>query len=485
MGWDWLGLAAAAAGILVCAAAAARGMYLMGVTALVMALAAGAVAAPWARRHGWIWPLLFWMALSIPLVKHLGRGEGLPAINADHVVLYPVDFVMMLWAAAAAVAAFRDAALTSRPQDLARALGSFLRPDLVGWGIIALAAAAVASVAWAPRPVLVYVGLVDFARWYLAYALFRRAAAAGGSRPIVGAFLGVAAFHALLCVIEFALQNNFGLWEKPGFGAYVFSDINLKALGVNLARGGGTYESNITAQFLQMALPFAAALALAAPGRARRILGLALVFLAAAGIFFTFSRGGWIGAGAAFALVLVFAWTRRRATGTSVGLATGLTALAAVVILPAIPVLFIARTMGDAAETSSASRFYDWGTALTIIRDHLLLGVGRGNYVAVAQAYTPWAFAYPVHNVYLWTWAETGILGIAAFGVFLAGAFRGAARTLARGDAMTIAFGAAGVAAMVGVCLRMFVSMSFVHPFVVLTFLALAAAAGAAVRDGN
>jgi hypothetical protein len=41
------------------------------------------------------------------------------------------------------------------------------------------------------------------------------------------------------------------------------------------------------------------------------------------------------------------------------------------------------------------------------------------------------------------------------------------------------AFGLAAFAAFAGIALRMLVSMSFVHPFVILTFVALAATAAA------
>jgi O-antigen ligase len=153
--------------------------------------------------------------------------------------------------------------------------------------------------------------------------------------------------------------------------------------------------------------------------------------------------------------------------------------------LPGAAVMFVARAFSRRPETSGWARFFDWRTALLIIRDHGLLGIGKGNYVHVAKLYNPWALPYPVHNVFLWVWAETGLAGLAGFGAMVYGAFRNAARSLGRALPLDDAYAAAALAAFLGLALRMFVSMSFVHPFVSLTFLALAAAAGwpAAAKD--
>jgi O-antigen ligase len=120
-----------------------------------------------------------------------------------------------------------------------------------------------------------------------------------------------------------------------------------------------------------------------------------------------------------------------------------------------------------------------------MIRDHPLLGVGKGNYLELARLYNPWALAYPVHNVFLLSWAETGLGGFAAFVLLLVGAFRAAARLLRARAGYEAAFGLAALAAFAGLVLRMFVSMSFVHPFVSLSFLAVAGAAAGAARPSE
>jgi len=470
----------AAAAVAGAAFAASRGLFLH---ALFVATAGGSAAAalgPWAARRRWLLPLGFWLALSIPLVKHLGRGGGLPAIDADHVVLYPVDFVLVIigaWLVARAGAAAGRFSFGAA----ARGLGALLRPDALGVAIIGLGVAAAVSAYGAPRPALAFVALADVARWYGTYVVFR-ALAAEGTGAVAGAFLAAAAAHALLCLVEFGAQSNFGLWEKPGFGAFVSTAPRLMREFFGVVRGGSTYESNVAAQFLQAALPFALVFGVGVARGGRRLLGFALVALVGAGAFVTFSRGGWLGAAAAYVVVLILMWRARRAWGTPWWALALLAAAAAVIVLPAAGILLVARALGPAQESSWWSRLADWRTALVIIRDHPLFGVGRGNYALVARLYNPWAFAYPVHNAYLLVWAETGALGLAFFLALWVGALRRGARLLRGASPGEVAFGAAAFAAFVGLALRQLVSMSFVHPFVSLTFLALAATAAAAAR---
>jgi putative inorganic carbon (hco3(-)) transporter len=69
------------------------------------------------------------------------------------------------------------------------------------------------------------------------------------------------------------------------------------------------------------------------------------------------------------------------------------------------------------------SRFHHWQTALFMIKDHPILGVGNGNYVSYYGSYIekyPYLdYAYqsrfPTHNSYLKVASELGILGILSF----------------------------------------------------------------------
>jgi O-antigen ligase len=455
----------------------ARGSALEAVFTVVVGLAAIAVAAGWAGRRPWLLPTLFWAALSLPLVKHLGRGAGLPAINADHVVAYPVDFVILLALGWVFLSAYREARQAQpAPAAAGGALAKLFKPDLISWAIAGSAVAVALSLYHAPRPAAALSALVDAARLYAVYVLFRQLAAAGPRAVLVGLFAAAAA-HGVLCLLEFFAQTNFGLWEKPGWGAFIFAGVRPEAARLLIARGGGTFEPNVTSQFLQMALPFAAAYFLAAAPR-RRILYLALLLLSAAAMFATFSRGGWFGAAVGLAIVVAATWWKRRAVGASTWALSALTAVGVILFIPAVAVILARGAQGD--QLSAAYRLADWRTAFAMVRDHPLLGVGKGNYLDLAHLYNPLTLKYPVHNVYLLSWAEAGILGLAALVALVAGALRAAWREFQHGVGADAAFGLAAFAAFAGIALRMFVSMSFVHPFVSLSFVALAAAAAAA-----
>ena len=475
-------IAAAAAVLLVAVAAAVWGIKTASAVEaaflLVAGLAAVSVATGAAARRPWQPAVLFWAALSLPVVKHLTPGGGLAGINADHVIVYPVDVVLALGLASVFVAALRRERENGKgPAASGRALAAVLKPDLISWAIFATAAAVILSTYNAPRPLLSVVALLDVGRLYVTYVVFRRLAA-DGPRPVLIGLLAAAAAHAGLCLLEFAAQNNFGLWEKPGWGAFIFSGATPEASGLLLARGGGTYEPNVTAQFLQIALPFAVAFFLVAAGRGRRVGYLALLVGTAGAMLVTFSRGGWLGGAFAFAVVVAFAWWNRRKLAAAPWSLAVTTALGVAVLVPAVAIVMARGAEGD--QLSAVSRLDDWRTAAAMIRDHPLLGVGKGNYLELAHLYNPWALAYPVHNVFLLTLAETGLAGLAAFILFLAGALCAAARLLGRGAGYDAAFGLAALAAFAGIVLRMFVSMSFVHPFVCLTFVAVAAAAASA-----
>jgi putative inorganic carbon (HCO3(-)) transporter len=472
---------AAAAFAAAAAVAVVRGSALEALAVGVAGLAVAAALSEVGTRRPWIVPTLFWAALSLPVVKHLAPGTGAPAVNVDHVVAYPVDVVLSVALAAALYERLR-AEGRGGPGAARRTLAAFLKPDLVAAAIIALALATVLSLYHAPRPAITLSALVDIGRLYLVYVLFRQLAAPG-PRGVAAGLLAVGAAQSALCLLEFGAQHNFGLWEKPGWGGFIFGGATPEAARLLIARGGGTFEPNVTAQYLQIVLPFAAAAYLAAVGRAKRLASFALLAAAAGALFVTFSRGGWLGAACALVVLIGGAWFKKRALGLEAGPLTALTAAGVVIFVPAVAVILARGVGGD--QLSAASRLADCKIALAMIRDHPLLGVGKGNFQVLAPLYNPWALAYPVHNVYLLFWAETGLGGLLALAAIMFGAFRAAARALARGTAGDVLFGLAALAAFAGLAVRMFISMSFVHPFVSLTFVALAAAtAGLSRRPG-
>jgi hypothetical protein len=88
----------------------------------------------------------------------------------------------------------------------------------------------------------------------------------------------------------------------------------------------------------------------------------------------------------------------------------------AVVVVLAFGDLALGRIIALDAGVEAISvnqRLSDWKTALTIIGEQPLLGVGLGQYLVAAQAINP--FAVVVHNVPLLVTAELGIIGLLMF----------------------------------------------------------------------
>ena len=146
------------------------------------------------------------------------------------------------------------------------------------------------------------------------------------------------------------------------------------------------------------------------------------------GIFFSFSRSGWI----AFLLAVFFGgfgllWRHG-------GIEQKHLRRAAALALAGITVLFFAllffgrearsRVPLSPEEQAISLRLFLAKAALYEITDHRLFGVGPGNFVPALSRYLdpslPGWMYQPVHNLYLLVAAESGLLGLMVF-LFLLG----------------------------------------------------------------
>lgn len=181
------------------------------------------------------------------------------------------------------------------------------------------------------------------------------------------------------------------------------------------------------------------------------LLPLAL-FLSAAlillGVYVSFSRGAWLGAAAA-GLVLVIFWPRRLAVG--LGLAAGALAAGALVIGAGLAPASVTARLANVVDFVNVTdvrginindgnfalveRLAHWQAAFAMLEARPWLGVGLGNYAAAYPDYrlVNWPLSLShAHNIYLHLWAETGLLGLAAYGCFWGTAIILTLRTLRR-----------------------------------------------------
>jgi putative inorganic carbon (HCO3(-)) transporter len=198
-----------------------------------------------------------------------------------------------------------------------------------------------------------------------------------------------------------------------------------------------------------------------------------------AALYASQSRGAWIGFVAAVVVVSLVRGGRAAAllALVIVVLAMG-GAMGAFQILPqsilqrfgdaltALRIPDIATAEVTDANFATIERLAHWGAALAMWRDNLWLGVGFGNYAAVYPAYAIGRWLDPLghaHNYYLNVAAETGLVGVLAYGLFWLSAFRVGWQAARRSAGFQRAVAAGGLGVLVHLSLHNMVDDLFVQ----------------------
>ncbi|HEX5052245.1 MAG TPA: putative O-glycosylation ligase, exosortase A system-associated [Planctomycetota bacterium] len=153
---------------------------------------------------------------------------------------------------------------------------------------------------------------------------------------------------------------------------------------------------------------------------ARRLTQIA-VGLTVVTVLLTHSRGAFL---ALSATALWIAWRSGKLVRATLVLGT----LAALFpLLAPQHVLERLSTIGDTHESSANARLTAWGTALRMIQDNPLFGVGIRNFQTRFLDYAPYGpgegQTYVSHNSYLQIWAESGSIAFAIYMVMIASVF--------------------------------------------------------------
>jgi len=267
-----------------------------------------------------------------------------------------------------------------------------------------------------------------------------------------------------------ALVSLFGLWQ---FAADMLgAPIRLTGLRETYTRAilGFTRIQSTSAEPLYFAdyllLPISLCgvwLARGAGASARRLsllLGVMLV-----DVFLTSSRGGWLGLGVT---AIVLAWLERKRLRDWKpllgGAAIGLAALAVGILLlgrffsptgQTVPEIFFQHVTNVTGGAAYDERAQTIAAALDAWRRHPWIGVGFGGY---GPFVSPFAFSAPdagwpiVNNETLELLAETGVVGLIAFIIFLWTVFREALRARRRDGAKDDARSAVRSACLAALC---------------------------------
>jgi O-antigen ligase len=172
--------------------------------------------------------------------------------------------------------------------------------------------------------------------------------------------------------------------------------------------------------------------------RAVLFLGICLL-LTTGGLLVSFSKGALLGAGIAVLLLALLLWLRtqpdthphrtafqQHLSWRLVALLAGLLLAGGLLIIGALAILDVRIERLNPFGESSSVRIKLWASALAMLRDHLLLGIGLDQFQSYYQHYihpsllgTNEQYTSHPHNVLLDIWLRLGIPGLIAFGWLL------------------------------------------------------------------
>jgi hypothetical protein len=213
-----------------------------------------------------------------------------------------------------------------------------------------------------------------------------------------------------------------GLGAGLANSAVVLAALETHRLNPAVAAPAVIYNTpNAVALYLVPLVAIGSAVALHTGDRRLRLGAVLFTALAGLSTLLSFSRGGYA---ALVAVAVGLALSHRRRWYL-----LGAEAVAAVVLVKVPP---IANRLGHELSAtdpnnSLVSRVKLWEATLHMLRDHPVLGTGLSGFARSIGPYRGGVFnetlMYP-HNVLLNFWAETGLLGVVAFGWLLVQGFR-------------------------------------------------------------
>lgn len=211
-----------------------------------------------------------------------------------------------------------------------------------------------------------------------------------------------------LRLMIWTIALSFGFY---GFKSGIVGILTAGQLQILEGPGGMLQDNNDFALALGMGAPMLWHIAGSERNPTIRRLFLLLTPLTVITIGLTHSRGGFLALMAGFGLLV---WrSRNRVAGLIVA---GFLALATTLILPAAVGQRLSTIREFEQDPSAMARFRAWQTALEMIRENPLLGVGYARFQQNYMAYSPLARedpsqvgrAHVAHNSYLQIWAECG-----------------------------------------------------------------------------
>lgn len=343
--------------------------------------------------------------------------------------------------------------------------------DALDLPFLALFVISLLAVGFSPYLVLSLKGLAKMLVFWMSFAAFRGALRRGerGWVPLFAALFVAALVQSLYGIYQWQIKvPPLALWDDA-------------EAEVKLTRVYGTLNNpNLLSGYLIPIIPFAIAAALTWRNWALRALALATALAAPICLYFTYSRGAYLGLVAEVAVLGVLGlfalWPHIRRRPWLLALLGGvllLGAVAAVFVYAHSPALQERLMSITATRTHSSNSFRlnVWDGVIRMIRDSWWAGIGLGNdtFRKVYALYMVSGFeALGAYNIFLEEAVEKGVFGLLLFLWFiLAAIFRALYMAAAKVDRI---WSAAAIAVLVGLSVHGMVDTVFYRPSVQILF---------------
>lgn len=343
--------------------------------------------------------------------------------------------------------------------------------DALDLPFLAFLVISLVAVGFSPYLILSLKGLAKMLVFWMSFLAFRGALARGSSGwvPLFAALFVAALAQSLYGIYQWQIKvPPLALWDDA-------------EAEVKLTRVYGTLKNpNLLSGYLIPVIPFAVAAALTWRHWALRVLAVATAVAAPICLYFTYSRGAYLGLVAEGLVLglLGFAalWPQIKKRPWLLGVLGGVLLLGVVAVVwvyansPALQERLLSIT-ATRTHSSNSFRLNVWDGVIRMIQDSWWAGIGLGNdtFRKVYALYMVSGFeALGAYNIFLEEAVEKGVFGLLAFLWLLgAAAFRALYLAATRVDRV---WSAAAVAVLVGLSVHGVVDTVFYRPSVQILF---------------
>jgi len=219
--------------------------------------------------------------------------------------------------------------------------------------------------------------------------------------------------ESALAMYQFLTGKLIGLAMDRGAGIRLNEQYLVPGIEHRNRATGTAYESHTFGLYLAILAQYIFVMVSACFQNKRfRLLSSILFSLALVSVLVSFSRSAWLSAIIALAIawfVHIKLWHEKQ-----IILPTMIIGLIGLILSPWMLEIIIERF--TSAEGLLSARFDQYPVAWNIWMDHFLFGYGVGNYMEALKIYNiKGVLELPVHNVFMWIAAESGIFGVVLY----------------------------------------------------------------------